>query len=119
MRNTLLTPLLFGIAALGLWQAIVVLGALPEYLLPAPTAILAAVDWDLFVQLGVTFSEALAGFAIASGLAFGIALVFVRFPTLERGLFPIAIAIKTTPIIAIAPLLVLWQGTGWWSKITA
>lgn len=119
MRNTLITPLLFGLVALGLWQAVAVLCAMPEYLLPAPLAILASVDRDLFLQLGVTFSEALAGFAIASLLAFGAALLFVRFPTLERGLFPIAIAVKTTPIIAIAPLLVLWQGTGWWSKITA
>jgi NitT/TauT family transport system permease protein len=119
MRKTVLTPLLFSILALGLWQAIVMLCATPEYLLPAPTAILATVDGDLFLQLGVTFIEALGGFAIASCLAFCTALLFVRFPVLERGLFPIAIAIKTTPIVAIAPLLVLWQGTGWWSKITA
>jgi NitT/TauT family transport system permease protein len=43
----------------------------------------------------------------------------VRFHTLEEGLFPIAIAVKTTPIVAIAPLLVIWLGTGWWSKIVA
>ena len=42
-----------------------------------------------------------------------------RFHTLEDGLFPIAIAVKTTPIVAIAPLLVIWLGTGWWSKIVA
>jgi len=43
----------------------------------------------------------------------------VRFNTLEEGLFPIAIAVKTTPIVAVAPLLVIWLGTGWWSKIVA
>ncbi len=43
----------------------------------------------------------------------------MRSPTLEQGLFPIAITLKTTPLVAIAPLLVLWMGTGWWSKITA
>ena len=45
--------------------------------------------------------------------------MFVRFSTLEEGLFPIAIAVKTTPIVAVAPLLVIWLGTGWWSKIVA
>jgi NitT/TauT family transport system permease protein len=45
--------------------------------------------------------------------------MFVRFNTLEEGLFPIAIAVKTTPIVAVAPLLVIWLGTGWWSKIVA
>jgi len=119
MRKTVLTPLLFSILALGVWQAIVMLCATPEYLLPAPTAILATVDGDLFFQLGVTFTEALAGFVLAGCLAFCSALLFVRFPVLEHGLFPIAIAIKTTPIVAIAPLLVLWLGTGWWSKVAA
>ena len=52
-------------------------------------------------------------------LAFGSAIMFVRFNTLEEGLFPIAIAVKTTPIVAVAPLLVIWLGTGWWSKIVA
>ena len=89
---------------------------IPEYLLPAPTAIAATVDRTLAVSFAVTFIEALAGFLIASVLAFAIATLFVRFHTLEEGLFPIAIAIKTTPIVAIAPLLVIWLGTGWWSK---
>ena len=71
------------------------------------------------VQFAVTFVEALVGFLIASVLAFVIATLFVRFHTLEDGLFPIAIAVKTTPIVAIAPLLVIWLGTGWWSKIVA
>jgi ABC-type proline/glycine betaine transport system permease subunit len=43
----------------------------------------------------------------------------MRFRTIEQGLFPFAITLKTTPIVAIAPLLVLWLGTGWWSKVAA
>jgi NitT/TauT family transport system permease protein len=113
------TPLLFGLLALAAWQAIVMATHVPEYLLPSPAAILATVDRSLAVQFAVTFFEAAAGFAIASVLAFAIALLFVRFHTLEDGLFPIAIAVKTTPIVAIAPLLVIWLGTGWWSKIVA
>jgi NitT/TauT family transport system permease protein len=114
-----LPPLAFGASALAIWQAAVVLGHVPEYLLPSPTAILATFDGSLAEQFGVTFVEALAGFLIASLLAFGIATLFVRFHALEEGLFPIAIAVKTTPIVAIAPLLVIWLGTGWWSKIVA
>jgi len=112
-------PLAFGLLLLAAWQAIVVLGQIPEYLLPAPTAILATVDRSLAWQFAVTFLEALAGFLIASLFAFAIAALFLRFHTLEDGLFPIAIAVKTTPIVAIAPLLVIWLGTGWWSKIVA
>jgi NitT/TauT family transport system permease protein len=113
------TPLIFAVLVLAAWQAIVMAAAIPEYLLPAPSAIFANIDRTLGIQLAVTFVEALIGFLIASMLAFGCAVMFVRFHTLEQGLFPIAIAVKTTPIVAVAPLLVIWLGTGWWSKIVA
>ena len=119
MTSRVKSPLIFGLLALTAWQAIVMVADIPEYLLPAPTAIFANVDRTLAVQLAVTFVEALIGFLIASALAFGCAIMFVRFNTLEEGLFPIAIAVKTTPIVAVAPLLVIWLGTGWWSKIVA
>jgi NitT/TauT family transport system permease protein len=101
----------FGLLLLVAWQVIVMILHVPEYLLPAPTAILATFDRSLAVQFGVTFTEALAGFLIASVLAFAIATLFARFHTLEEGLSPIAIAVKTTPIVAIAQLLVIWLGS--------
>lgn len=119
MKTSILVPLAFAIAALAPWQGIVTVASVPEYLLPAPSKIVAEVDANLLRALAVTATEAFTGFVIASILAFLTALLFVRFATLERGLFPMMIAIKTTPLVAIAPLLVLWQGTGWWSKITA
>jgi NitT/TauT family transport system permease protein len=119
MKVSALVPVLFMAAIFCVWEAAVILFDVPEYLLPAPSVIARTIDCNLFFQLAVTFSEALAGFLIASSLAFIAALAFVRFRPLEQGLFPIAIAIKTTPLVALAPLLVLWQGTGWWSKITA
>jgi NitT/TauT family transport system permease protein len=119
MMSRTLAPPAFGLLFLVVWQAMVVVGHIPEYLLPSPTAIIATIDRSLAVQFAVTSIEALAGFLIASVAAFTIATLFVRFQTLENGLFPIAIAVKTTPIVAIAPLLVIWLGTGWWSKIVA
>jgi len=118
-KGALLVPLLFIAMALVLWEIVVRVLHVPAYLLPAPTAILAAVDLDLLRHLLVTLAEAFIGFAIASALAFTAALLFAHSPTMERGLFPIAITLKTTPLVAIAPLLVLWMGTGWWSKIAA
>jgi NitT/TauT family transport system permease protein len=119
MRQRIQAPLIFGLLLLAAWQAIVMAAGIPEYLLPAPSAIFANIDGTLAAQLAVTFVEALIGFLIASVLAFGCAIMFVRYSTLEQGLFPIAIAVKTTPIVAVAPLLVIWLGTGWWSKIVA
>jgi len=119
MKLSSLTPFAFILAALALWEIIVRSAGVPAYLLPAPSAIIRSIESSLLENTLVTFLEALAGFTIASTLAFGAALLFVRSPTLERGLFPVAIALKTTPLVAIAPLLVLWMGTGWWSKIAA
>jgi NitT/TauT family transport system permease protein len=119
MTRRIAAPLAFGLLFLVAWQIAVTAAHVPEYLLPSPSAIAAAVDRSLATQFAVTFVEALAGFVIASALAFAIAVLFVRFHALEDGLFPIAIAVKTTPIVAIAPLLVIWLGTGWWSKIVA
>jgi NitT/TauT family transport system permease protein len=119
MKSHIQAPLIVGLLVLAAWQGIVTAAHIPEYLLPAPTAIFANIDRTLLIQFGVTFVEALIGFLIASTVAFGCAILFVRFTVLEEGLFPIAIAVKTTPIVAVAPLLVIWLGTGWWSKIVA
>ncbi|MBV8031837.1 MAG: ABC transporter permease [Betaproteobacteria bacterium] len=114
-----LVPPGFIVAALLLWEAAVRALHVPAYLLPAPSAILASMDAALFGHFATTLGEALAGFFLASSLAFLAALAFVRSPTLERGLFPLAVTLKTTPLVAIAPLLVLWLGTGWASKVAA
>jgi NitT/TauT family transport system permease protein len=119
MTRWLPVPVLFALVVLVVWQIAVTAAGIPEYLLPAPTVIVASFDRSLAYQLAITFAEALAGFAIASAGAFACAIAFVRFKTFEDGLFPIAIALKTTPIVAIAPLLVIWLGTGWSSKIAA
>lgn len=114
-----LVPAAFIIGVFALWELAVRLLKVPAYLLPPPSAIFAAINKNLFIDLAVTMTEAITGFVIASLCAFVGALLFVRSPILERGLFPIAITLKTTPLVAIAPLLVLWMGTGLWSKVTA
>jgi NitT/TauT family transport system permease protein len=114
-----LVPALFILAILAVWEMTVRIAHVPAYLLPPPSAIVGSIETSLFHHLLITFGEALTGFALASVTAFGAALLFVRFNAMERGLFPVAIALKTTPLVAIAPLLVLWMGTGWWSKIIA
>jgi NitT/TauT family transport system permease protein len=119
LDSAIVTPVGFILGVLVVWQALVVGLGIPEYLLPAPTVIVATIEKSLLVEIGYTAGEALCGFIIASALAFAFAVLFVRYRTIEQGLFPLAITLKTTPIVAIAPLLVLWLGTGWWSKVAA
>jgi NitT/TauT family transport system permease protein len=119
MNRAVLTPIAFILGLMVAWQALVAGFGIPEYLLPSPSIIIATVERSLLVEIAYTAGEALCGFLIASALAFVAAVLFVRFRTVEQGLFPLAITLKTTPIVAIAPLLVLWLGTGWWSKVAA
>jgi len=58
----------------------------------------------------VTFREALAGFAVGSAVGVSLGLLFVRSPLAERGLMPWVVASQTVPLLAIAPMVVLWVG---------
>ncbi|MBI3976890.1 MAG: ABC transporter permease [Chloroflexi bacterium] len=109
-------PALAVFLAIGLgWEAGVRWTRTPAYLIPAPSAILARAAGDLPYFLGeaaVTFAEAMAGLALASVVALSAAVLMSHARWAERALFPLAVAVKVTPVVAIAPLLVLWLGFG-------
>lgn len=117
------TILVFFIAVIiAVWEFIVRIFSIPEYLLPTPSVIsvdLAKNFSSLAYHAGITLTEAFLGFIIANILGVLVAVAFSRSKTLEKGLYPFAIALKTTPIIALAPLLVLWFGNGIASKVVA
>lgn len=103
--------------ALEIWTAAF---HVPGYLVPAPSAVLAriATDWPMFLREAViTIAEAAGGFAVGTSLAFAIAAAMVGSRVLERTLFPLAILVKLTPIVAIAPLFTLWFGFGTAPKV--
>jgi ABC-type nitrate/sulfonate/bicarbonate transport system permease component len=92
----------------------------PSYLLPAPSAVAArmATDAGLLAREGsVTLGEAAAGFVLGTGIAFVLATVMAWSRPFERTLFPLAILVKLTPVIAIAPLFTLWFGFGTAPKV--
>lgn len=105
-------PLAVFAAALAGWEWIVAAKQIPPYVLPAPTVIFAKLVDDrallfssLIVTLGVTFKALLI--ATLSGVA--LALVFAQSKWLERALLPFAVILQVTPIIAIAPLLLVYM----------
>ena len=68
----------------------------------------------VLVNAGIfTFREAFGGFVFGAALGLGLAIVFVHSPLLERALVPYVIASQTVPIIAIAPVVVIWLRGGW------
>lgn len=104
-------PWVVGIVFLALWQGWCVLFKVPAYLVPSPLAILGQLIQDgplLFGSLLVTLKITLLAFALATVLGVLIALLFVQSPLIEASLFPYAILLQVTPVVAIAPLIIIW-----------
>ena len=102
------------------WQVWVRVNDVPVYIVPAPSDVLSRLFGDLgfFANESiVTLTEALAGFALGSGIALIAATLMAHSRFLERSLMPLAILVKVTPIVAVAPLFVIWFGFGAMPKI--
>lgn len=104
----------------GAWEVAVTALRVPLYVLPAPTVIWAQLirDWPLLLRhLQPTAIEAAGGFLVGNAIALVLATVFVHSPPVQRALFPVAIGLRTIPLVAITPLLVVWLGNGYAPKI--
>lgn len=97
------------------WDLWTRLGSVPEYIVPAPIVVLDRLVGDpgFFFRHGViTMWEALGGFLLGATVAIIGATVMVHSRFVERTLFPLAVLVKVTPIVAIAPMFVIWFGFG-------
>jgi NitT/TauT family transport system permease protein len=110
-----------------LWEALVRWFDIPSYVLPSPSAVMAALADGLgqnptsrasfWYHLADTLTATLAGFAIGSVLGLVLAAAMAEFRMVERLLFPYVAAIQSLPKVAIAPLYVIWFGYQIHSKI--
>ncbi|MBO0702200.1 MAG: ABC transporter permease [Candidatus Dormibacteraeota bacterium] len=115
-----LIPGLVLLGVLVLWQIGAVIAGHHVRAIPPPTMIVVTLvqNWALFVgDLQYTLVEAAAGFVIATVVAIGLALVFVRSRAAEHALYNVAVAAHSIPFIAIVPILVIWLGNGYSPKI--
>ncbi len=104
-------PVLVALVALALWQGLVDVYEVPPWLVPSPARVLATLVSDhelLFGSLMVTLSIALAALAIAVFAGTLVSLVFVQSRWVEASFFPYAVLLQVTPIVAIAPLIIIW-----------
>ena len=112
-------PLLAAAFVLALWEAWIRFRAVPEYLAPAPSAVLDALasDPSRFFDAGLTSAQhALGGLLLGSGSALLLGVLMAHSRTVERALYPLAILVKVTPVVAVAPLVIIWFGFGVWPK---
>ncbi len=104
---------LTGLGLLALWEVTAQLGMLPRFIIPAPSAVLAAIWQDapnLWRNSRVTLIQAFIGLGIGIVLAFILAVIMDRFKWVHRALYPLLIVSQTVPTVAIAPILVLALG---------
>jgi len=107
----LFAPALVGLAVLTLWHALVAWYEVPAYLVPSPLLVLHTLvrDWGLLSgSLLVTLRVALAALLLALIVGVTTAFVFVQSRLIEASLLPYAILLQVTPIVAIAPLIIIW-----------
>ncbi|WP_347239759.1 ABC transporter permease [Polycladospora coralii] len=113
--------LITSIVFLLLWEAIVILFAIETWLLPSPYDILRE-TWEIrdriFENLRSTFTISIFGLMSGLVLGVGIATVLYLIPFLQRIFYPFILISQNIPLIALAPLLVMWFGFGVGPKIT-
>ncbi len=117
-----LAPPLSLMAGLALWEAVVRLNHFPAFILPLPGQV-----WQRFVTVlsngelawhtGVTLGEVLGGLGLGLAVATALGYLIAKSPRMERALTPYLVASQAVPIVAVAPLLVIWFGSGLRSKV--
>ena len=104
-------PIAFGLLVLLGWEMAVRVNGVPEYVLPGPLSIAAAL-WssgpELLGALAVTLEVTIAALVLAAITGAGIAFVLAQWKIAEQTLFPYAVFLQVTPIVTVAPFIIIW-----------
>ena len=101
------------------WELFIRVRDVPIYLAPAPSRVFTTLSEDpsRFLEAGsVSAQHALGGLLLGAGSAFLLGVLMAHSRMLERAIYPLAILVKVTPVVAVAPLIVIWFGFGVWPK---
>ncbi|MCA1970048.1 MAG: ABC transporter permease [Rhizobium sp.] len=114
-------PLIFGVTLLVIWECLVHGFNIPSILLPAPSMIWARLITSvptLWADFQQTFLKSvITGYALGCGLGFAVAILVDRSPFLQKGLLPIGNFVSALPMVGVAPIMVMWFGFDWQSKV--
>ena len=110
-RLRILLPAVTLLIGLALWEAVVFVNGIPPYVLPAPTLVAQTLfdDWQpLWASLLVTLGTTVQGLLLAFGGGVALAILFNQSRLVEYAFYPYAVILQVTPVIAIAPLLLIY-----------
>jgi NitT/TauT family transport system permease protein len=112
--SDVLAPIGVGLLVLVIWELAVRLTHTPPYLLPGPMLVLQTLmqDWpELLPSWWITIKIAVTALLAATSSGLLVAILFAQSKWIERSFFPYAVLLQTTPIVAIAPLIIIWMGS--------
>lgn len=116
----LVYPTLGLVVVLALWQSACMVWAMPTAVLPTPVQVAASIAryWQVLLEEGwVTLKATLYGFTLALLLGIPMAVVLTTFRWFNLMFYPLLVALQSVPKVALAPLLLVWLGTGMESKL--
>lgn len=111
-----LGPIVAFVVVVALWQLIPSWLGMKPFILPKPTDVAkaAAEDWPiLWEAVRITIIESVIGFLLSAVIGIGISVLLASSVILERSIYPYAIILQTIPVVAVAPLVVIWFGAGY------
>ncbi len=115
LLRVIIPPTLTLLVALALWEAAVRVFDVPVFLLPAPKGVITAAVTHaekLLRAALLTGSAALAGLALSAVVGVSVAVLIAGSRWVERSVYPFTVFLQTVPLVAVAPLLVVWSGNG-------
>jgi len=115
-----LIPIIFQVGLILIWQVLVDVGSIPKYILPSPKDIIIALFSilpEIKIPLYTTLEEAAIGFGIAVAVSIVIAVLMDNYKIVRKSLYPILVVSQTIPVIALAPLFMIWFGFGIYPKV--
>ena len=117
----LMIPALLGVWFISLWELATIGFAIPHVLLPAPSIVGETIVSSI-PTLAADFNQTvikavIPGFLLGNFVGFSVAVVADKIPFLRRGLLPVGNLVSAIPIVGIAPIMVMWFGFDWHSKV--
>ncbi len=120
MKKKIIYPITTIVIIIAAWQIVVECAEIPAYILPPPLSVAAAFvdDFSSIASNGIsTLAEGFIGMAIAVAISIVVAFLMDKFDRFKKTVYPLLVITQTVPVIAIAPLLIIWFGFGMLPKV--
>lgn len=111
-----LGPIVAFVIVIALWQFIPAWLGMKPFILPKPTDVIKAAtqEWGILIEaVRITIIESVIGFLFSAVIGIGVSVLLASSIILERSIYPYAIILQTIPVVAVAPLVVIWFGAGY------